>query len=602
MASESKSALYLEVKSLDTFMWVFVSCALTGIITHLYDGEAWVWQQVAYLLHSVSGLLLGFTLLHYAFLHSKRVIGVRRFVMILGGLFLVLLVILLFVSGIWFLWYGQSTSLVWLFDFHIWLGYVVIFTLLLHLYFHRFKAKRKEEPGKHKIYITLSKRNLTSSSVAVITFSGLIVLFTLTYQNLPSPYIDQAVVEPYETTYGDHPFRPSQTETSSGGFIDVRRIANSDDCGSCHAQILKDWLSSMHRQAAMDPSYVKNINLLEQSKGIAATRYCEGCHAPVALLSGELSKGGKHGGVKGTAANLEGVGCTGCHAIRRAVHLNGVASFEFEVQNNYLFQGFQAGWLKKINHLLIQIHPQEHKKALSQAVVKSPELCATCHEQFMDKTMNQWGWVKMQTEYSRWVESPFSGRSDHAFSTQQTKTCNSCHMPLVSAPDPSANRNGKVLDHRFVGANTLLPALSGDKEQLKRVQRFLQAKKVAVDIDVPSRQDAMRSGQFIDENIRTEREIPYYLYLGEKGKINVVVSNVQVGHQFPGGTTDINQVWIYLKVSDADNRIVYESGGIDKQGKVEAGSHFYQTIAVDKQGKEVWKHDLFRMVGDTYKN
>jgi hypothetical protein len=101
-----------------------------------------------------------------------------------------------------------------------------------------------------------------------------------------------AVVE-YQYSYGPHPFRPSQTETSTGRFVPEREIADSVRCLSCHAEIGEQWIRSAHRQAASDAAYVTNVSLLADKKGISATRYCEGCHAPVALLSGQLSPTGE---------------------------------------------------------------------------------------------------------------------------------------------------------------------------------------------------------------------------------------------------------------------------------------------------------------------
>ena len=74
-----------------------------------------------------------------------------------------------------------------------------------------------------------------------------------------------------------------------------------------------------------------------------------------------------------------------------------------------------------------------------------------------------------------------------------------------------------------------------------------------------------------------------------------------VGHNFPAGTTDLKQAWVYLKINDANNKTLFESGTINKDGFLDKSSHIYRTIPVDRYGKEVWKHNLFEMIGDTYK-
>ncbi|MCX7113935.1 MAG: multiheme c-type cytochrome [Proteobacteria bacterium] len=73
--------------------------------------------------------------------------------------------------------------------------------------------------------------------------------------------------------------------------MEPARTGNSAQCGACHAQIAKEWQASIHSQAGSDQTYQKNVNLLAKKKGMATTRYCEGCHAPVALISGQMDEG-----------------------------------------------------------------------------------------------------------------------------------------------------------------------------------------------------------------------------------------------------------------------------------------------------------------------
>ncbi len=80
-----------------------------------------------------------------------------------------------------------------------------------------------------------------------------------------------------------------------------------------------------------------------------------------------------------------------------------------------------------------------------------------------------------------------------------------------------------------------------------------------------------------------------------------MLPNANVGHDFPGGSTDINEVWIHLKVVDAQNNVIYESGALTENNDVDPSAQFYLSIPIDRQGQHVWKHDLFNTVGDSYK-
>src|SRR5947208_16040624 len=54
-------------------------------------------------------------------------------------------------------------------------------------------------------------------------------------------------------------------------------------------------------------------------------------------------------------------------------------------------------------------------------------------------------------------------------------------MPLVPSSDPAA-KDGKVRSHRFPAANTALPFVNHDPEQLKIVQDFLRDGQISVDV------------------------------------------------------------------------------------------------------------------------
>jgi hypothetical protein len=427
------------------------------------------------------------------------------------------------------------------------------------------------------------------------------IIATGLYALLPNPYSTEPVTKPYNYKYGEHPFRPSQTETYHHQFLDAKQIATSNDCASCHSDIAQEWHSSAHRQAASDRAYVTNISLLSDKKGIEATRYCEGCHAPIALLTGQLSKGGQHGGVKNTVANTEGIPCLGCHAINKAMHLKGVASYEYTPPSDYLFSAYDTGITKAIAHFLIRLKPEQHKLDMARPILKTPELCATCHAQFMDKDMNNWGWVKMQDDYSAWLDSPYSKQHEQIFANAQTTRCQDCHMPMISADDPSSNTEGMIRMHNFVGANTMLAMLANDHHQMQLTKDFLQANKMRVSIDNPERTDAVQTELPLDEKLRNQTETPYFYYLGETAKLRITVSNMGVGHDFPGGTADINEAWLAVRVTDASNQTVYDSGYLLPTNDVEPSAHFYRALAIDRKGQLVWKHDLFNRIGESYK-
>ena len=174
-------------------------------------------------------------------------------------------------------------------------------------------------------------------------------------------------------------------------------------------------------------------------------------------------------------------------------------------------------------------------------------------------------------------------------------------MPLVDSKDPSADVNGKVRSHHFPGANTFLPLLRGDEKQLEAVKAFLRSNKLRVSIDPPNRDDALQTVHALDEELRNFEEAPYFYYLGETAKISAAISNIGVGHDFPGGTTDINEAWVEFQALDAEGRLIFISGEIGPDNFVDPGAYFYRSLPVDRHGNLVWKHDLFNMVGESFR-
>lgn len=576
---------------------VLLICVLSGFVSLLVDSFAW-WIQFNMLGHILSGIVLSLLCLPYIYLHFKRTLGMRRSMVILSGVLSALLIVNLLVIGLYMAIVGHIETQSVLRELHLYGSYALLITLILHLVLHRYSKTRKQKNEFH----TLAQYPL-SRSLVVLSFY-LVFLFAAAgiYEVLRVQPETERLVEDYEYPYGDHPFRPSQTETTGQMFIASQQVADSGDCAGCHREIADQWASSSHRHAASDPAYVTNINLLESQRGISATRYCEGCHAPIALLSGQLTPGGSHGGIAGTDANIEGVSCLGCHRITSVVHDDGVASYHYTPANEYLFQYATSTVLKKLNRYLVKVYSKRHKADMMQPVLARSRICATCHAQFMDKDMNDWGWVKMQDEYSAWQNSPYSQKHQQGFSSQDLQRCQDCHMPLVSASDPSANREGKVRSHRFTAANTMLPLLNGDRKQLELTTAFLQSNKMHITIEPPNRETAIQSILPLDNSLRTHREKPTYYYLGEKLVLNIITSNTGVGHDFPGGTIDINQAWIQLNVRDAEGISVFDSGALDANDVLDSNAHWYGAIPVNRQGHAVWRHDLFNMIGESYHN
>ena len=100
----------------------------------------------------------------------------------------------------------------------------------------------------------------------------------------------------------------------------------------------------------------------------------------------------------------------------------------------------------------------------------------------LDVPVNGYRWFRGFNDYDNWQASGVSGEGARSFYyPPKPQKCADCHMPLVASNDPAA-KNGKVKSHRFAAANTALPFVNKDPEQLKAVQDFLRDGQVSVDV------------------------------------------------------------------------------------------------------------------------
>ncbi len=90
---------------------------------------------------------------------------------------------------------------------------------------------------------------------------------------------------------GTH-FLPSLATTDNGEFMDPSSFPTAQYCGHCHQEAHTQWRQSAHANSNRPQWYLRNVALLDKSKGVEYSRHCEGCHDPIALVSGALTEKG----------------------------------------------------------------------------------------------------------------------------------------------------------------------------------------------------------------------------------------------------------------------------------------------------------------------
>jgi hypothetical protein len=412
----------------------------------------------------------------------------------------------------------------------------------------------------------------------------------------PGDRFDNRFPDDYALAFGpERPFAPSLARTETNSAYDARSLSGSASCGDagCHREIAAEWSVSAHRWAAMDAGFQRIQEEMARQNGPESTRYCGGCHDPISLFSG--TKNLFVANLTGQAGYQEGVSCLACHSIRKT-DLAGNANYLIRQPDRYLFELRRGAAARRARDFLIRAYPDHHVAQLSHRLFKTPEFCAACHKQFIDREVNNVGWVQLQNQYDNWRKS----RWNHPGDPRRTIECRECHMPLVPSTDPAAgdtldyNRtasDGRHRSHRFLAANQFMPAalkLPGAEEQIALTGKWLRG-----EYDIPEIADKWAPGPAVAIDLAGPAEARP----GEPITLKAIITSNKVGHDFPTGPLDIIQSWVELTVTDDAGRVVFTSGTIDERHFIQPGAFMFKAEPVDQYGNLIDRHNLWEMVG-----
>jgi Tetratricopeptide repeat/Cytochrome c554 and c-prime len=435
------------------------------------------------------------------------------------------------------------------------------------------------------------------------------------------------------------PFFPSSAKTNVGGIIPSNFFMDSATCGECHKDIYEQWKSSAHHFASFNNQfYRKSVEYMQDVVGPQPSKWCAGCHDHAVFFNGRFERPIK--GQIDTPAARAGLACTSCHAITHVGSTMGNGGFTIAYPALHELANSKNPVIKQMDHFLTYLNPEPHRRTFLKPFMRNEtaEFCSPCHKVHLDGPVNHYRWFRGFNEYDAWQASGVSGQGARSFYyPAASKNCAECHMPLVASNDPG-NRGGLVHSHRFPAANTALPFVNKDKEQLEVVEKFLQSGIVSVDLFAAAPEEKEKgdtpmlrhsAGSFAPQAMSTfavgeeaEQSGPVTLrdtrdvsrvvapldVAGRAGahfapgstvRVDAVVRTRTVGHFFPGGTVDAFDVWLELQARDATGRVIFWSGKVDRDadgrsGPVEPGAHFYKSLALDAEGNPINKRNAWQ--------
>jgi tetratricopeptide (TPR) repeat protein len=399
-------------------------------------------------------------------------------------------------------------------------------------------------------------------------------------------------------------FFPSLARTSTGNFIPAKTLQNEAYCRDCHTTIHERWSNSAHKFSSFNnPVYefsVKNTRkkMMSRDGHVKGSRFCAGCHDPVPFFSGAFDDPRFDDPNYDLATDpmaQAGITCTVCHSISNINSPRGNSDYTIDEPIHYPFAFSDNKFLKWVNHQLVKAKPEFHKATFLKPLHKSTAFCGTCHKVHLPEELNAYKWLRGQNHYDTFWLSGVSGQgiSSFYYPPKAEESCNRCHMPLIpvsSEPNFGAKVRDesdllKTFDHLFPSANTGLPHLLPN--QYSNPAGTIQAHKdfnegvMRVDI-FGIKQGGRIEGELsapIGPNIPALSPGSTYLF-------ETVIRTLKMGHLFTQGTADSNQVWLQVTVT-LNGKIVGQSGGMDRRGRVDPWAHFVNAFVIDREGNRI---------------
>lgn len=353
------------------------------------------------------------------------------------------------------------------------------------------------------------------------------------------------------------PFYPSLINTRTGKAVKSSEFTQPEICGGCHVEIYNQWKGSMHSHAFVDPVFQALWKIGSQETNGFTDKLCAGCHTGIGTVSEEIVL--KDGEFQVSEIAKKGVQCDLCHTIVESTFLK---TPTYEPQNASIL--LEPGDIKRGPYK--DSESPFHETAYSELHTTS-KFCANCHHVFHPVTN-----FHIERTYDEWKYSIYA---------QKGIQCQDCHMvPIEQAieaartltkqknPGKAASmgpERDQVYTHEFVGGNFTVTHLLGSAKHADIAKKRL-THAAQLTLDTPS---SVQSGNL--------------------AIVNAKVTNIGAGHNLPTSLTEVRQMWLDVRITDAKGTILYHSGMLDKEGNIDPQAKIFNAKSLDVNGNHTYK-------------
>ena len=310
-------------------------------------------------------------------------------------------------------------------------------------------------------------------------------------------------------------------------------------CAACHVKIFEQWEASVHALAADDPIFRRFYEMVVEEAGPSAVEFCMKCHSPVGVFRKQVPPAT---GEKLDPIAMKGVFCDFCHTVTPT----GIGNASFDTTFSTVKRG-------PFDNAVSPAHLTRTDDKYGRS-----EFCGMCHN-----VTHPISGRPIERTYDEWRESPYNTGNPAT-----TTTCQDCHMrqypgnPATGAVERKDNP-GKaatmgpdrphIWTHSFVGGNALFPGRPGaDRRRGMVEERLRNAARVEIDLEEPPAEGLVA--------------------------FRVRVFNTGAGHKLPTGLSEVREMWLDVKVTDAEGKELLRSGAIGESGGIDPTAAIFKTF------------------------